>query len=64
MISLNIETVNSYENLPLSTSLIKFDATIAKFKILLNIAVLEERLNKTDIRKSRPKVLSYSQISI
>ena len=64
MISLNIETVNSYESLPLSTSLIKFDATIATFKILLNIAVLEERLNKTDIRKSRPKVLSYSQICI
>ena len=39
-------------NLPLKTSSIKFDVPIAIFKNLLNMAVLEECLNKTDIEKA------------
>ena len=35
----------------LYTLFIKFDVAIATFKNLLNMAVLEERLNKTDIEK-------------
>ena len=48
MISFNIETLNSGENLPLQTSLIKFDVAISVFKNLLDMAVMEERLNKID----------------
>ena len=51
MISFNIETLNSSENLPLYTSFIKFDVAITTFKNLLKMVVLEERLNKTDIEK-------------
>ena len=51
MISFKIETLNSGENLPLQTSFLKFDVDIATFKNLLNMAILEERLNKTDIEK-------------
>ena len=51
MISFNIETLNSGENLPLQTSFTKFDVAIATFKNLLNMAVLEEHLNKTDREK-------------
>ena len=51
MISFNIETPNSGENPLLQTSFIKFDVAITTFKYLLNKAVLEERLNKTDIEK-------------
>ena len=39
------------ENLPLLTSFIKFDVATATFKNLLNMAVLEECLNKTGIEK-------------
>ena len=48
MISVNIETLNS-ENLQLQTSFMKFDVTIATFKNLLNIDVLEECLNGADV---------------
>ena len=51
MIYFNIETLNYGGNPPLSTSLIKFDVAIATFKNLLNMAVLDKRLNKTDIEK-------------
>ena len=51
MISFNIETLNSGENPVLQTSFIKFVVAIATFKNLQNMAVLEERLNKTDIKK-------------
>ena len=51
MIPFNIETLNSDENPPLYTSFIKFDVAIATFKNLLNMGVLEERLDKTDIEK-------------
>ena len=51
MISFNIETLNSGENSPLKTLFITFDVAIATFKNLLNMAVLEERLNKTEIEK-------------
>ena len=49
MISFNTETLNSGENLPLQTSFIKFDVAISVFKNLLDMAVIEEHLNKTDI---------------
>ena len=51
IISFNIETLNFGENLLLQISFMKFDIAIAKFKNLLNMAVLEERLNKTDTEK-------------
>ena len=51
MISFNIETLNSGKNPPLLTSFIKSDVPIATFKNLLNMAVLEECLNKTDKEK-------------
>ena len=51
MIYFNIETLNYGGNPPSSTSLIKFDVAIATFKNLLNMAVLDKRLNKTDIEK-------------
>ena len=51
MISVNIETLNSGENLQLQTSFIKFDVTIATFKNLLNIDVLEECLNGADVER-------------
>ena len=50
MNSFNIEMLNSGENPPLLT-FIKPDVAIATFKNLLNMAVLEERLNKTNIEK-------------
>ena len=49
MISFNIE------NLPLQTSLVKFDFAIFTFKNLLKVAVLKECPEKTDMEK----VLSY-----
>ena len=49
MISFNIETLISGKNLPFKTSFIKFDDAIATLKNLLNVAFLEEHLNKTDI---------------
>ena len=58
MISFNTEMLNSDENPLLWTLFIKFDVAIATFENLLNMAVLEERLNKTD-RKGRLNVLSY-----
>ena len=51
MISSNIELLNSAENPPLYTTLIKFDVAIATFKNLLNTAILEEHLNNMDIEK-------------
>ena len=36
-----------------------FDLAIATFKNLLKMAVLKERLNKTDMEKVRLKVSSY-----
>ena len=51
MISFNIETLNSGENPPLKTWFVRFDVAIATFENLLNMTVLEERLNKTDIEK-------------
>ena len=51
VISFNIETLNSGKNSSLQTSFVRFDVPIATFKNLLNMAVSEERLNKTDIGK-------------
>ena len=51
MNSFNIQTLNSGENPSLQTSSIKFDIAIVTFKNLLNMAVLEEHVNKTDIEK-------------
>ena len=51
MNSFNIETLNSGEDPPLQSSFLKFDVAVANFKNLLNMAVLEKRLNKTDIEK-------------
>ena len=51
MISFNIETLNSVKNPPLQTLFIKFDAALATFKNLPNMAVLEMLLNETDIEK-------------
>ena len=51
IISFNIETLNSGENPSLLTSFIKPDVAIATFKNLLNMAVLEEHLNKANIEK-------------
>ena len=51
MISFNTETLNFGVNPLLQTWLIKSDIAIANFKNLLNMAFLEERLNKTDIEK-------------
>ena len=48
MIYLNIETI---KNPRLYTSFIKFNVAVATFKNLLNMAVLEECLNKTDTEK-------------
>ena len=39
------------ENQPLQTSFLKFNVAISTFKNPLNVAVLDERLNKTDIEK-------------
>ena len=39
-----------------------FDLAIATFKNLLKMAVLKERLNKTDMEKVRLKVSSYVPI--
>ena len=44
-------TLNSGASPPLWTLFIKFDVAITTFKNLLKMAVLKERLNKTDIRK-------------
>ena len=41
--------VNSGANPPLESSFIKFDSAIYTFKNLLTMAVLKERLNKTDM---------------
>ena len=49
MISFNFESLNYGKNLPFKTSFIKFDDAIATFTNLLNVAFLEEHLNKTDI---------------
>ena len=50
MISFKIEALNYGKNLSLQTSFIKFDAATAIFKNLLNMAVLEQRLNKTNMQ--------------
>ena len=55
MISFKIETIASGKNLSLQTSFITFDVTIANFKNLLDMAVLEERLYKTGIEKVSQK---------
>ena len=51
MVFIDIETFNSGSNLPLYSSFIKFDVAITTFKNLLMIAVLKERLNKTEVEK-------------
>ena len=51
MVSFNTETLNSGANPPLLNSFRKFDVAVATFKNLLKMAVLEDRLNKTDIEK-------------
>ena len=51
MVSFNTETLNSGANPPLWTSFIKFNVAVASFKNLLKMAVLKERLNKTEIKK-------------
>ena len=51
MFSFNTEALNSDANPPLQNSFIKFDVAIAPFNNLLKMVVLEERLNKTDIKK-------------
>ena len=55
MISFKIETIASGKNLSLQTSFITFDVTIANFKNLLDMAVLEERLYKTGMEKVSQK---------
>ena len=51
MISFNIETLNSGANPPLENSFAKFDIAIATLENLLKMAVLNKRLNKTDMEK-------------
>ena len=51
MVSFNIEALNSGANPPLQTSFIKFDVAIATLKNLLQMAILKERLNNTDMEK-------------
>ena len=51
MVSFNIETLNSGANPRLWTLFIKFDVAIVTFKNLLKMAVLNERLNETDMEK-------------
>ena len=43
--------LNSGANLPLQTLFLKFDVAIALFKNLNKMAVLKERLNKTDMEQ-------------
>ena len=50
MISFNIEMPNSAKNSPLKTSFKKCGVAIDTFRNLLNMAVLEEHPNKTDIK--------------
>ena len=52
MVSFNIETLNSGANPPLKNSFIKFDVAIATLENLLKMAVLNNRLNKTDMEKA------------
>ena len=52
MVSFNIETLNSVANPPLKNSFIKFDVAIATLENLLKMAVLNNRLNKTDMEKA------------
>ena len=54
MIFFNIKTLNSLNSgkyLPWQTSFIKFDVAVATFKNRLNMAVLEECLNKMETEK-------------
>ena len=51
MVSFNTETLNSSANPLLVVLFIKFDVAIATFNNLLKMAVLKERLNKTDMEK-------------
>ena len=51
MDSFNIETLNSGANPPLQNSFIKFNVAIANCENLLKMAVLNNRLNKTDMEK-------------
>ena len=51
VVTFNIETLNSGTNPPLQSSFIKFDVAIATFKNVLKMAVLKERLSKTDMKK-------------
>ena len=51
MISFNNETLKSGKNPPLQNSFIKFDVAIATLENLLKMALLNKRLNKTDMEK-------------
>ena len=47
----NIETLNSGANPPLQNSFIEFDVAVATLENLLQIAVLNKRVNKMDMEK-------------
>ena len=51
MISFEMETLNSGANPQLQTPFITFDVAITTFKCLLNMVVLKECLNRTDMEK-------------
>ena len=51
MVSFNIEALISDANPLLQTWFINFDVVIGTFKNLLKMALLKERLNKTDTEK-------------
>ena len=51
MVSFNIETLKSGANPSLENSLIKFYFVIVTLENLLKMAVLNKRLNKTDMEK-------------
>ena len=52
MVSFNIETLDSGANLPSQTLFIKFEVLIVTFKNMLKMAVLKERLDKTNMEKA------------
>ena len=51
MVTFNIEALNPGANPPVKTSFIKFDVAIATLNNLLQMVILKERLNKTDMEK-------------
>ena len=51
MVSFNIETIISGANLSLWKSFIKIGVTVYTLENLLKIAVLNRRLNKTDMER-------------